>query len=127
MVTYVLDSSAVLAHLWNEPGGDLAGDVLHNGKISTVNLSEVIAKLHDRGIDREAVRYVMSGLAAGSIAFDAELAVCAGDLRRLTRHKGLSLGDRACLALAIRENATALTADRGWADLDVGCRIELIR
>jgi PIN domain nuclease of toxin-antitoxin system len=59
--------------------------------------------------------------------FDEETAILAGQLRAATAHRGLSLGDRACLALAIRENATAVTADRKWADLRVGCRIELIR
>lgn len=59
--------------------------------------------------------------------YDEDLALAASKLRPATRHKGLSLGDRACLALAIREGATAITTDRAWADLDVGCHIEVIR
>ncbi len=59
--------------------------------------------------------------------FDGALGISAGQLRAATKHLGLSLGDRACLALAIQEDATALTADRSWADLDIGCKIELIR
>jgi PIN domain nuclease of toxin-antitoxin system len=55
------------------------------------------------------------------------MGIAAGQLRELTRRRGLSLGDRACLALAIRENAIAVTADRDWGDLDIGCKIELIR
>jgi len=61
------------------------------------------------------------------IPLDTELALAAANLRIATRHKGLSLADRVCLALAIRENAVAVTADKAWAELDVGCEIELIR
>ncbi|MDP3523658.1 MAG: PIN domain-containing protein, partial [Hoeflea sp.] len=61
------------------------------------------------------------------VPLDTETALLAGRLREATRGRGLSLGDRACLALAIRENAIALTADRNWADLDLPCKVELIR
>lgn len=69
----------------------------------------------------------VSALRLDVVPFDAETALLAGRLRAVTRHLGLSLGDRACLALAIRENATALTADRNWTDLDLPCKVELIR
>lgn len=100
---------------------------LHGAVISTVNVTEVISRQADRGMDIDLALANYRDFEVPSVPFDDTLAVLAGELRSLTRHQGLSLGDRACLALAIRENATAVTADRKWADLKVGCRIELIR
>jgi ribonuclease VapC len=106
---------------------DVAEAALGIGVVSTVNVTEIIAKQIDKGLDPLAARQRYFELNLDIRLFDEELAVLAGQLRRETRHLGLSLGDRACLALGIRENATVLTADRKWADLDLGCRIELIR
>lgn len=123
----VLDSSSVLAFLFAEPGGETAEGEFKNGIISTVNVVEVISKQIDKGADAKFAEDRYAGLNLETRLFDEQLAVLAGKLRAVTDHRGLSLGDRACLALAIREGATALTADRNWADLDVGCNIELIR
>jgi ribonuclease VapC len=127
MVNYVLDSSAVLAHLLGERGGDFDPDLLVTGKISAVNLSEVITKLHVLEMSAEASEYAVKGLVANSVAFDSDLAVAAGDLRRSTRSRGLSLADRACLALAVREGLPVLTADHAWEGLEIGIEIKLIR
>src|SRR5262249_28198869 len=126
MVTYVLDSSAVLAHFLDERGGDFDSDILANGKISTVNLSEVVPKLQDLRTGAEATEYAVKGLIANSVAFDADLAIAAGELRAATRSRGLSLGDRACLALALREGLPVLTADTAWDGLDIGVEIRVI-
>lgn len=123
----VLDASAVVAHLNDEPGGDRVGALLNGALISAVNLCEVGSKLSDFGVPDDEWAAVMRALHLDVVAFDGPQADRAIALRAMTRAKGLSLADRACLALAIDRNATAVTADRAWAALDVGCEIELIR
>lgn len=123
----VLDCSAVLAAMLAEPGAERVNEVIEVGVISAVNAAEVVGKLIDKGYPEDDIRKQYDRLELRVADFDEGLAVATGRLRAMTDHRGLSLGDRACLALAIRENATALTADRSWRDLDVGCRIELIR
>ncbi|RWI12716.1 VapC toxin family PIN domain ribonuclease [Mesorhizobium sp.] len=86
-----------------------------------------LAKLIDRGRSMEEAADDLASLGMPVAVFDEMVGIAAGQLRELTRHRGLSLGVRACLALAIRENAIAVTADRDWGDLDIGCKIELIR
>ncbi|TIL72168.1 MAG: type II toxin-antitoxin system VapC family toxin [Mesorhizobium sp.] len=127
MKPYVMDSSAALAILLNEKGTDIALGFAPDAQFSSVNAAEIIAKLIDRGRSMEEAADDLASLGMPVAAFDEMMGIAAGQLRELTRHRGLSLGDRACLALAIRENAIAVTADRGWGDLDIGCKIELIR
>lgn len=123
----VLDASCVLAYLFSETGRERAEVCLAIGVISAVNVTEIVGKQIDKGLDPKMASDRYEGLNLSVRIFDEETAILAGQLRAATAHRGLSLGDRACLALAIRENATAVTADRKWADLKVGCRIELIR
>lgn len=123
----ILDSSAILAAMLQEEGSSRVDDLIDDSVVLSVNASEVVAKLLDKGLDDQEVRVRYHTLRLDVVPFDENLALTAGLLRSATRHKGLSLGDRACLALAIRENATVVTADRGWADLDIGCQIEVIR
>ena len=123
----VLDSSAILAFLFNEAGGDKASSLFRTAMVSSVNLAEIISKQIDKGLPPDLAALRCDGLNLDVMPFDHELARLAGTLRADTKHKGLSLGDRACLALAIREDLVAVTADRNWANLDVGCKIELIR
>ncbi len=123
----VLDASAVLAAMLAEPGADRVYAVIDESVICSVNAAEVITRLVEKGYGETAVRGYYEGLDLAVFDFDEHLAVIAGLLRGPTRERGLSLGDRACLALAIREKATALTADRNWRGLDVDCPIELIR
>jgi PIN domain nuclease of toxin-antitoxin system len=127
MTGYVLDSSAVLAVLLNESGADKALQYFRNGQCCSVNVTEIVARLIDKGRTRDEAVGDFFDTGISIDGFGADLAVLAGRLRAATSHKGLSLGDRACLALAIREGATAVTADRDWATLDLGCKIELIR
>ncbi|OCW57568.1 type II toxin-antitoxin system VapC family toxin [Hoeflea olei] len=123
----VVDSSVILAVLRNEIGADRAAGALFGAAMASVNAVEVITRLIDLGYAPERALSALSRFRLDIVAFDMELAGMAGFLRAATRHVGLSLGDRACLALAIRDNATALTADRNWADLDLPCKVELIR
>jgi PIN domain nuclease of toxin-antitoxin system len=123
----ILDSSAVLAAMFREPGFESVDARIDDSIICSVNASEVVSKLLDKGYPEDEVLEQYRTLRLAVVDFDESLALLAGTLRVVTRQKGLSLGDRACLALAIRENATALTADRTWAELDIGCKIEVIR
>ncbi len=128
MSRVVLDSSAVLAVLNNEPGADkLTLNLLSNAASSTVNLAEVQTKLVSRGATPdEAWANTMSPINE-AMPFTAEQAKIAGSLVAQTRPLGLSMGDRACLALGIVLNAPIYTADRSWKGLKLGVRIHVIR
>jgi ribonuclease VapC len=126
-MTYVLDSSAVLAAYLREPGGDRVRNTEVVRLMSAVNFSEVEAKLLERGLPRGAIMLLESLLPCETITFDRNQASLAAKLRPITKRLGLSLGDRACLALAIQQKATVLTADKAWADLQLGLEIEIIR
>ena len=123
----VFDSSAVLAFLGNEPGSDAFAERLPGGMISAVNLAEVASKLSDRGIDNGVVPAILSNLGLRVMPFDETAAYAVSALRQLTRSAGLSLGDRACLALGQILGCPVITGDRSWAGLDVGIEIRLIR
>jgi len=129
----VLDASALLAHLRDEPGADVVIEAIAGGAvISTVNLAEVFSRVADRGEDpaKLAAELTQSGLLDGAITvepFTAADAIDAGRLRPLTRDAGLSLGDRACLALARRLDAPALTADTDWQGVAHGVELHPIR
>jgi PIN domain nuclease of toxin-antitoxin system len=126
-MSVVVDSSVVLAVLRNEAGAEAAAAGLAGGFLSSVNAVEVLTRLIDLGYAPDRAVSALARFRLAVVSFDEELAVLAGRLRAATRHRGLSLGDRACLALAIREKATALTADRNWVGLDLPCKVELIR
>jgi ribonuclease VapC len=122
----VLDASALLALLQDEPGAGRVLESLPGALISSVNLSEVVAKLSELGMPEADIRTALS-LGLDVIPFDASLAFDAGLLRTATRSAGLSLGDRACLALAESRSLPALTTDRAWARLDLDVTIEVVR
>ena len=126
-MSYVVDASAMLAFVNNEPGSEAVESVLDNAIISTVNLAEVGAKLVDKGMTVEEARQVRTSLGLQVRDFDESLAEESVRLRSVTKSGGLSLGDRACLALAVLEKAEVLTTDRIWAELDIGCDIRVIR
>jgi PIN domain nuclease of toxin-antitoxin system len=121
----VLDASALLAILNQEPRARPWEGSLPDADLSAVNLSEVVAKLADVGMNERELR---EGLDLGMtvVPFDAAMAYEAGLLRPKTRALGLSLGDRACLALAIRTGLPVLTADRAWGRLQLGVDIRIM-
>lgn len=124
----VLDASAILAYLRREPGFEHVRAALAGGGavVGSVNLAEVAGKVAERGHDPCAVIARLEGLGVGVLEFTREDALEAGALRALA--PWLSLGDRACLALARRLRAPALTADRAWASLDLDApEVELLR
>jgi PIN domain nuclease of toxin-antitoxin system len=118
----------MLALLYNEPGSATVAAALAAGAvISAVNLSEVVAKLRERGIPETAARTTTLALGITVVDFDSALAFAAGFLRPLTRAAGLSFGDRACLALAQQLGLAALTTDRSWNALVPGITVTVIR
>ena len=126
-MSVVLDSSALLAITFEEKGAEIAVRALNEGIVSAVNASEVIACYVEQGASEKEAREWLQAFDVEIRPFDEALAITAGLMRRSTRERGLSLGDRACMALAIREGARVLTADRAWLELDLGVEVELIR
>lgn len=127
MSEIVLDASALIAVLREEPGAAAVEAVLDAAAVSTVNLSEVQAKLVERGTPPDIAWSWLIDLDLDVVDFDAPQAKVAGDLRALTRAQGLSLGDRACLALARGLNLPVVTADHAWAGLEIGVEIRTVR
>lgn len=123
----VLDASAILVLVNGEPGSEAVADVLEEAVVSAVNLSEVVAKLVDAGMPAHEAREMLTPLGLEVYPFDEEMAFEAAELRSLTRKAGLSLGDRACLGLARRLDAPALTADTAWAKVQAGVEVRLLR
>jgi len=128
MSKVVLDASAMLALLNQETGTQkLTPEVLQGAIASTVNLAEVQTKLVREGADPdEAWELALAPISAAE-PFSAEQAKVAGTLVKQTRPLGLSLGDRACLALAILLKAPVYTTDRDWKNLELGVPIHIMR
>lgn len=127
MAAVVLDASAILAVLNVEPGAERVVPVLRGALVSAVNYAEVTTKLIERGMDRNLARLTVLSIGVQIVDFDIDLADRTGELRIRTKRHGLSLADRACLALADREQLPALTADKSWRAFDIGIDIRLIR
>jgi ribonuclease VapC len=125
--TYVLDASAVLCLLQEEKGAERVARALPAAKIGAVNYSEVVGKLVEAGVDEATVDQLIDMLQLTMVPLDRTQARLAGLLRAATRRLGLSLGDRACLALASAEGATALTCDRSWTKFESPCKVEVLR
>jgi ribonuclease VapC len=124
---FILDTSAFLVVAHAEPGAEIVRPVLRESVISAVNLSEVLQKLVRKGMSLANAEEEVQRFVGGIAPFDQEQASIAVGLEAATRPFGLSLGDRACLALGISRCLPVLTADQAWAKLDVGVSVELIR
>lgn len=128
-MTVVLDASALLAMLLGEPGDKVVQAAIPDSAMCTVNLSEVVGHLARCGSSEVDIRPILDPLPIGMVPFDNDLAYAAGLLLPRTRSARLSLGNRACLALARRSGSKVLTADRAGSTIEsaVGVGIEVIR
>jgi len=127
MTEAVIDASALLTLLNSETGEDIVGAALPDSVISSVNYSEVIAKLIETGMSEETVHELVQPLGLEVVPFDEAQAFLAGSLRTVTRQAGLSFGDKACLSLGKILGVPVLTADRSWVQLRLGVRVSVIR
>lgn len=126
-MTVVLDASALLAYLQRESGGDSVGRVLRGALMSTVNWAEVVQRVPNQDMGRLGLRGDLESLGLSFEPFSAVHAEIAGQLREATKTLGLSLGDRACLALGMDRDALVYTADRAWTKLSIGVEVESVR
>ena len=129
MAGVILDASAVLALLRDEPGAKKVASVLSEARMSLVNHAEVVSYYARTGSESAAIAAMLRALPIELVPVDHDLAVAAGMLRAVTADAGLSLGDRFCLALAAQVGLPALTADRAWKDVATACgvKVTLIR
>ena len=128
MSKVVLDASAVLALLNQEPGAqNLTPELLRDATASTVNLAEVQTKLVREGGDPDEAWELARAPISEAEPFTGEQAKIAGTLVKQTRTLGLSLGDRACLALAMSLGAPVYTTDKDWKNLKLGIPIHVLR
>ncbi len=127
MTSCVLDASAVLAFVLDEPGGNEVSKCLAGGRWSAVNYAEVLTRLAELSGSLEETRLRIDRLELEIVPLDAELAALTASLRPATRKYGLSIADRACLAVAMSSRSPVITADPSWNQLDVGVEIIQIR
>jgi ribonuclease VapC len=123
----VLDASAILALLNDESGAGMVQELLPVAVISAVNYAEVVTRLSLLGMPENEIRQALHILGLTIIPFDEDLAFRTGALAPGTRQSGLSLGDRACLALARKTGYSAVTSDKVWQDLNVEVDVKVIR
>jgi PIN domain nuclease of toxin-antitoxin system len=125
--SHILDTSALLAALLNEPGNEQVFTVLDSSAISSVNLLETFGKLVQKGIPAAEARQAIESLALPVIEWGEEDVWASADTLSLAWQSGISMGDRICLVTARKYDAVALTADRKWIGLVPGVKIQLIR
>jgi len=128
---FVLDASALVAYARDEPGAQTVATRLRSGRrvlVSAVNWAEAAGKLREYGMTPAFLRQALAAVDAEIVAFAEVDADVVGEWTPRLRLLGLSLGDRACLALALTAHATAVTAEQSWGRLDLdGLVVELIR
>lgn len=125
MNNVVLDASALLAMFNSEPGKEMVEEVLSNSIISAVNVSEVIAELQKLEIAVDEARKMIETVVHEVVPFDLEQAALTAALKSDTQQFGLSLGDRACIALGQLKNCPIYTADKIWSKMKI--KVILIR
>ena len=126
-IAAVLDASAVLALLFEESGAATVAEVLPRAVVSAANWVEVAQRGLEKGIDPTTDRHRLEAIGLAVVPLTAQQAEDAAGLRAVTRHLGLSLADRCCLALARETGCSVLTADAAWARADLGAEVVLIR
>jgi PIN domain nuclease of toxin-antitoxin system len=126
MTRVVLDASALRALLLNEPGAEQVKSALDDAVVGVVNLAEVVSHYAKLGASREDIEVMLRPLSLSLAPVDTALSFEAGMLRTATLPRGLSLGDRYCLALAKREGAPAMTAERQWPPIAGACGVEVV-
>ncbi len=127
MSAIVFDSSVVIAILKQERGFESAEELLSKALISTVNLAEVATYLARNSVPRETIQEVLTSFPIQVVPFEESLAIETGYLYPSSKNLGLSLGDRACLALAISRKLPVLTADLVWSQLDLEISVQVLR
>ncbi len=124
----VLDASALLALIQNEKGADVIRPLLKKSVMSTVNVAEVLTALQRVEVQPKDAIVSIGGILQEMIPFDIEQTQCAAELQPHVRHKALSLGDRACIALGQKLQAPVYTADKIWGELQLdNITINIIR
>jgi ribonuclease VapC len=123
----VVDTSAAIAAMRNERGGDSVRDGTLELVLCSVNLAELVGVLARKGLTLSDAYENIEEFGFDIVDFDRSLAEVTGAMIAQTRGQGLSLGDCACLALAARENLPVLTADRSWENAKVGVQVQFIR
>ncbi len=125
----VVDASALLAYLFDEPGAELVAELLDAGSalVSSVNYAETVGKLIDRKMPEEVVKITMENLGLEVVSYDEQQALLTGLFQKSGLSYGLSIGDRACLALAKVGGFPLMTADRVWQEVPLGVEVRLIR
>ena len=126
-MSVVLDASALLAFLHEEPGGERVSPVLEGAHVSAVNWAEVLQKALQQGVDIDGMQQEFVEVGVTFEPFTPEQAETAARLFTRTRDHGLSLADRACLALAMEMGLPVMTADRAWAGLGLDIEVDVIR
>lgn len=123
----VMDASAILALIGQEPGADVVAGHMAGSVMSALGWSEVIIVLHNIGMTSQDVENILRQLSVRILPFDTEQAVIAASLHRITHTKGLSLASRACLALGRTYNIPVITAQSTWSSIHAGIEVILIR
>lgn len=126
-MSVILDASAMLALLQNEPGAEMVLRQAKGSCMLSVNFCEVLQRILAKGVNAGFAEQTLDRLEIAVVPFDRTLARIAAELRERTRFMGASLGDRACLALGMTTGLPILTADRDWRQLDLGLDIRMIR
>src|SRR5262249_39815022 len=127
VTSVVLDASALMALLREEPGSDVVVASLANAIVSTVNYSEILKKTIERGGDSDHATAFMKSLSMPIVPFDENLAIASAALYPIAKPYGLSFADRACLALGVSRGSPVLTAERRMRLVSLPIKVKLIR